>query len=105
MGVVADGFDWDASNLAKSQKHDLTVAEIEYVVGHAETLIVRDVKSSDVETRYIAVGRTLSGRFAYVAFTPRFRDQRQLLRPISARYMHKKEIARYEKESSALQNR
>jgi uncharacterized DUF497 family protein len=27
------------------------------------------------------------------------------LRPISARYMHKKEIAKYEKEIAGLQNR
>jgi hypothetical protein len=80
----------------------LTIAEIEHVVGHAETLIVRDLKNSALETRFIAIGRTQAGRFAFVAFTPRHRDGLTLLRPISARYMHRKEVAKYEKESSAF---
>lgn len=105
MGVAADGFDWDAGNRQKCQKHGLSIDEIEFVVGHAETLIVHDEKNSKSETRFIAIGRTRQGRFAFVAFTPRRRGGAILLRPISARYMHKKEIARYEKESSALQKR
>jgi uncharacterized DUF497 family protein len=105
MAIEADGFDWDPGNLEKCQKHGLAIAQIEHVVGHAETLIVNDPKNSAVEARFIAVGRTQEGRFAFVAFTPRTRDGRSLLRPISARYMHKKEIARYEKEGSSLQDR
>jgi hypothetical protein len=105
MGVAADGFDWDAGNRHKCQRHGLTIDQIERVVSHAETLIVRDIKNSAREERFIAVGRTQEGRFAFVAFTPRERDGRTFLRPISARYMHKQEIAKYEKESSALQNR
>jgi len=105
MDGTIDGFDWDAGNLAKCQKHGLSVAEIEYVVRHTETLIVHDIKNSVSETRFIAVGRTPSGRYAFVAFTPRHRGNQNLLRPISARFMHKREIARYEKESAALQNR
>ena len=105
MSVAAEGFDWDAGNRHKCQKHGLTVDQIEHVVGHAETLIVRDIKNSTQEERFIAVGRTPQGRFAFVAFTARERGGRTLLRPISARYMHKKEIVKYEKESSALQNR
>ena len=29
MGVAADGFDWDAGNRDKCQKHGLSIAEIE----------------------------------------------------------------------------
>ena len=75
----------------KCQKHGLSIEQIEYVVSHAETLIVRDIKNSANETRFIAIGRTPEGRFAFVAFTHRTRDDRTLLRPISARYMHGKE--------------
>jgi len=102
MAMPADGFDWDAGNREKCQKHGLSIAQIEHAVGHAETLIVRDLKNSAFETRFIAVGRTQEGRLAFVAFTPRRRHGQTLLRPISARYMHKKEAAKYEKESSAL---
>lgn len=101
----ADGFDWDAGNLAKCQKHGLSIAEIEYVVRHTETLIVHDIKNSATEDRFIAVGRAPGGRYAFVAFTPRRQGGQLLLRPVSARFMHQKEIARYEKESAALQNR
>jgi uncharacterized DUF497 family protein len=105
MAMAADGFDWDAGNRSKCQKHGMTIAQIEHVVSHAETLIVRDQKRSAFEERFIAVGRTQDGRFAFVAFTPRERDGQTFLRPISARYMHKEEIEKYEKESSAFQDR
>jgi uncharacterized DUF497 family protein len=105
MGVVTDGFDWDTGNRLKCQKHGLTIPEIEHVVSHTETLIVHDLKNSAVESRFIAIGRTPAGRFAFVAFTPCVRNGRRLIRPISARYMHQKEVTKYEKESSALQKR
>jgi uncharacterized protein len=104
-GAEADGFDWDAGNGLKCQKHGLSIAQIEHVVSRAETLIVHDDKNSTSESRFVAVGRTAEGRFAFVAFTLRVREGQLLVRPISARYMHEKEVARYEKESSALQNR
>lgn len=50
MGASADGFDWDVGNFAKCQKHGLSVAEIEHVVAHTETLIVHDIKNSAIET-------------------------------------------------------
>ena len=95
MTVAAEGFDWDDGNREKCQKHGLSIDEIEYVVSHTETLIVHDAKNSTAESRFIAVGRTQQGRFAFVAFTPRTRGGRLLLRPISARYMHRKEVATY----------
>ena len=105
MAIAADGFDWDAGNRDKCQKHGLSLADIEHVVGHADTSIVADIKNSVFEERFIAIGRTPVGRYAFVAFAPRQHGERLLLRPISARYMHRKEIARYEKESSTLQKR
>jgi uncharacterized DUF497 family protein len=102
---MAEGFDWDSGNLAKCQKHGLAVADIEYVVSHAETLIFADPKNSAQEPRFIAIGKTAAGRFAFVVFTPRKRETKTVLRPIGARYMHDKEVKKYEKESSALQNR
>jgi uncharacterized protein len=102
MAMAADGFDWDAGNRDKCQKHGLTVADIEHVVSHADTLIVADIKNSVFEERFIAIGCTPDSRHAFVAFTPRRRGERLLLRPISARYMHRKEVVKYEKESSTL---
>ena len=53
----------------------------------------------------IAVGRSGAGRPVFVAFTLRTKNGRRLIRPVTARYMHAKEIAAYEKESAKTQNR
>jgi uncharacterized protein len=84
---------------------DLSIAEIEFVLAHSETYIVPARSSPEYERRLIAIGRSPSGRYAFVVFTPRQRNGQTVLRPISARYMHKKEIARYEKEVSGAQDR
>ena len=57
------------------------------------------------EERFVAVGRTAEGRPLFVTFTLRSRLGKQLIRPISARYMHRKEIEKYEKEGSETQKR
>jgi uncharacterized protein len=67
-------------------------------------------KHSADEDRLIAVGKTGMGRPLFVAFTMRTKDGRRLIRPVSARYMHAKEIAAYEKavyenESAPPENR
>ena len=104
MQATAVSFDWDDGNLDKCRKHGLTIAEIEHVLAHSETYIVPTRKSSVYEPRFIAVGRTGGGRYAFVAFTPREKDGQKIWRPISARYMHRKEIAKYEKEISGLED-
>ena len=63
--------------------------------------IAPDPKHSADEDRLIAVGRTSTGRPVFVAFTIRTKHGRRLIRPVTARYMHAKEIAAYEKESPA----
>lgn len=105
MKIATAEFDWDSGNRDKCRKHGLSIADIEHVLHHSETLVVPDAKNSEVEPRFIAIGRTSAGRYPFVAFTSRVVERRAKLRPISARYMHKKEIARYEKESSGLQDR
>ncbi|HEY0282519.1 MAG TPA: BrnT family toxin [Rhizomicrobium sp.] len=103
MGNVAvAGFDWDEGNLTKCAKHGVTVEEIEafFLAGPA---VAPDPAHSALEDRLIAVGRTAQGRALFVAFTLRQKQDRRLIRPVSARYMHKKEIKAYEKESSQTQ--
>ncbi len=89
-----DGFDWDEGNRAKCQKHGVPIVEIESVFS-ARVLIVDD-PGSEAEPRFRAIGSTATGRSAFVVFTRRG----NLIRPISARYMHRKEIVRYEKDNS-----
>ncbi|MDA8049519.1 MAG: BrnT family toxin [Rhodospirillales bacterium] len=92
-------FDWDEANLGKCHRHGITAAEIEDLL-RANPRIAPDPKHSATEQRFIAVGRNAAGRPVFVAFTTRRIAGRLLVRPISARYMHAKEIARYEAESS-----
>jgi len=97
--IAVAGFDWDEGNLAKCAKHGVTVEEIEAFF-LAEPAAAPDPAHSAVEDRMIAVGRTAQGRALFVAFTLREKLGHKLIRPVSARYMHKKEIEAYEKESS-----
>jgi uncharacterized DUF497 family protein len=91
-----DGFDWDDGNRAKCCKHGVDLDEIEQVLS-ADPLIIIDVRHSLIEERFHAVGRARSRRAVFVVFTIRNREDRIVLRPLSARYMHAREIALYEK--------
>ena len=50
------------------------------------------------EPRMRAMGRTPAGRYVFLVFMLKHIHGQTLLRPISARYMHKKEVAYYAKE-------
>jgi uncharacterized protein len=103
--VTFSGFAWDNANYSKCQEHGVSVAEVEHVLTHAATLIMPDLKNSRAEPRFLAIGKTEEGRYAFVVFTPRQTGGRILLRPISARYMHRKEIKKYEQEIARIQKR
>ena len=103
--IAFSGFVWDNANHSKCQKHGVSVAEVEHVLARAATLIVPDLKNSRAEPRFLAIGRTEQGRYALVVFTPRQTRGGILMRPISARYMHRKEIKKYEQEIARVQNR
>lgn len=96
-GAVA-GFDWDESNRQKCRKHGVSVAEIESLFSGPLMILPDDVHSRN-ETRFKAVGMTRSGRYVFLVFTIREKHGKQYIRPISARYMHKKEVRHYEEEN------
>jgi uncharacterized protein len=91
------GFDWNEGNREKCQKHGVSIAEIEGLFAGAHTIHV-DAEHSFAEQRLKAIGRAGSGRFIFLVFTLRERRGQAYIRPISARYMHDKEIRRYEEE-------
>jgi uncharacterized DUF497 family protein len=97
MNLQVSGFDWDRGNRAKCQKHGVSILEIEDLFTLSPR-IAPDPSHSVDEDRLIAVGRTSTGRPVFVAFTIRTKNKRRLIRPLTARYMHAKEIAAYEKE-------
>jgi uncharacterized protein len=99
MRVAVSGFDWDDGNRAKCRKHGVSIAEIESLLS-GNPRVAPDPQHSTMEGRLIAVGRNTAGRPLFVAFTIRTKGDKQLIRPISARYMHAKEIKSYEAEST-----
>ena len=80
------GFDWDEANAHKNwERHRVTPEEAEDVFFN-EPLIVRgDIRHSQREKRYYALGQTTQGRRLFVAFTVR----RRLIRVISVRDMNR----------------
>ena len=89
------GFDWAEGNLEKCQKHGVSIGEIEALLS-SDPGVAPDPMHSAQEDRLIAVGRNAAGRPLFVALTFRMKDDQRLIRPVSARYMHEKEIAGYE---------
>ena len=101
MTLQFDGFDWDRGNRAKCQKHGLSIALIEGVFARP-LAVIPSSDDSRQERRFCAVGAADNGRRVFLVFTLRRKGDKQLIRPISARYMHKKEIESYEKENPGV---
>jgi hypothetical protein len=99
--LLASGFDWDRGNQAKCEKHGLSVATVESIFTRPLALLP-DAAHSQRGNRFRAIGRTEKGRGVFIVFTLRRKGEELLIRPISARYMHKKEIETYEKENPDL---
>src|SRR5260370_39904805 len=92
------GFDRDDANRSKCQKHGVRSQKIEAVF-QGKFHVAPDTKHSATEDRFIAIGRTGTGRSLFVAFTIRVKGRQRFVRPISARYMHAKEIESYEAQN------
>ena len=88
------GFDWDAGNARKNEKHDVSMAEAEQIFFNMPLLLLEDEKHSQREARHHALGRTDTGRLLHLTFT--LRKAGSLIRVISARDMHRKERTIYE---------
>lgn len=83
------GFDWDAGNAGKNEKHGVTQDEIEQVFFRQPLVVTSDSGHSGTENRYHALGHTDQDRWLHVTFT--LRGGGTLIRAISARTMHRKE--------------
>lgn len=93
--LIADcvGFEWDEGNRPKiREKHKVSGAECEQMFFNHPLVAARDEEHSGEEDRYYALGHTDMGRLLFVVFTIR----KELVRPISARDMSRKERKVYE---------
>ncbi len=101
-----DGFDWDAGNRNKNKdKHDITCEEIETFF-KSPLFMAPDLGHSTIEQRFIVFGRSTNGRAMVGAFVfKETEDGNRLIRPISVRYMHDKEVKKYEEKIVKINNR
>ena len=90
-----NGFDWDEGNRDKCQKHGVPLVIIEAAFSRPID-ILPDLKHSNHEMRFLAIGKTEEGRGVFICFTLRRQDRNVLIRPISARFMNAKEVAYYD---------
>lgn len=89
-------FEWDKGNIDKSlKKHGVTNEEAEEVFTDKEILVFGNIKhSTEIEKRYLALGKVELSKKLFVSFTVRGKK----VRVISARLMSRKERKIYEKE-------
>ncbi len=88
------GFEWDQYNSQKNwEKHKVTPAECEQVFFNRPIVIVEDIKHSQSEKRFYALGTTDLRRKLFIVFTIR----NNLILVISSRNMSRKEKRSYEK--------
>jgi uncharacterized DUF497 family protein len=93
MGIEISGFDWDDGNWPKCASHGVSRAEIEQIFDGVPA-VMPDPHPD--EPRMRAIGKTKAGRYLFLVFMLRSVEGQTLIRPISARYMHQKEIDHYE---------
>ena len=89
------GFDWDEGNWPKCGKHGVSREEIEQVLLNSPT-VMSDPHQN--EPRMRAIGKTDAERDIFLVFMLREIENKVFLRPISARFMHQKEIDHYESQ-------
>lgn len=89
-------FEWDKENLGKNKKHKVEDKEAEEVFLDEGKVIYKDtLHSSEVEERFVLLGKTKRDRLLYIVFTQR----KNKVRVISARNINKKEVHLYEEET------
>lgn len=102
--MKVEGFEWDSGNILKNEaKHGLTHDVIEAFF-HGKIQVGPDLKHSTQEERHLAIGRGPSDRPMIAVFTIRKIGGKNLIRPISARFMHLKEARKYEEAFAKNEN-
>ncbi|MBI5599279.1 MAG: BrnT family toxin [Deltaproteobacteria bacterium] len=87
------GFEWDEHNTEKNwQRHRVTPSECEEIFFNRPLVVTDDIKHSEKENRFYALGNTDAGRPLFAVFTVRGGN----IRVISARDMNRKERMAYE---------
>lgn len=91
------GFDWDAGNAQKNERHGVTRAEAEQAFFDPAVLISADMEHSTTESRFHALGISEDQRYLHLTFT--LRAKGTLIRVISVRDMSRNERKMYESQT------
>jgi len=102
--IRAVGIEWDSGNRDKCQQHGVSLAAVESLF-QRPLAVFPDPAHSDDEERFKAIGRTDDGRSVLIVFTLRTQGRETFIRPISARYMHQREVAYYEEATAKAEKR
>lgn len=95
-------FEWDTSKAdGNYAKHGVSFEEAATVFGDPGALDGPDLNHSENESRFLRLGRAVTGRVLIVAYTVRRRDDDESIRIISARRASRKERAAYAAASGA----
>jgi uncharacterized protein len=87
------GFEWDSHNADKIWfKHHVSLSECEQIFFNLPLVVADDLKHSEHENRFFALGQTDLDRFLFMVFTVR----NNKIRVISARDMNRKERRVYQ---------
>jgi uncharacterized DUF497 family protein len=97
------GIEWDEGNREKCARHGVSTGDIERVF-RGEVWVFPDIAHSTHEARLLGIGRTPAGRYVFAAFTLWTRHGERWIRPISARFMHAKEIRHFQAELARRQD-
>jgi uncharacterized protein len=103
MVQEVSGYDWDSGNYEKCQKHGVSIEEIEQLF-LSDHKIAPDIKHSEAEQRFLVMGKSTKDKYIFVAFTLRKKEEQTFIRVISARYMHDKEVKKYEENFTKNDN-
>ena len=80
-------FEWDEGNIDKSfKKHAISPNEAEQIFLDKDLLLQEDIKHSQAEERFIAIGKTEKNQILFVVFI----ERENKIRIISARAADKK---------------
>lgn len=90
-------FEWNKGNIDKNwEKHKIHFKEAEEIFLNRPLKIFKDIKHSQKEDRFVALGITDKNRKLYLVFTIR----KKKIRVISARNQSKKERSLYGKKKN-----
>lgn len=87
------GFEWDEHNAEKIwHKHGVSPSECEQIFFNRPLVVADDMRHSEEENRFYALGHTDGARLLFAVFTVRGEN----IRVISARNMNRKERKVYQ---------